>query len=95
MSMPPFPMWVRGRDDLRRFYALTRWHCEGSRFIPVRVNGGYPAFAQYSPSRSDGSVLTPWGIHVVEMKDGKILHVQNFINAKLFLRFGLPEQLRR
>jgi len=94
MSMPPFPMWVQGKENLHRFFTLTRWHCEGSRFIPVKVNGGYPAFAQYSPS-SDGTVLTPWGIHVVELKGGKILHVQNFINAKLFLRFGLPEQLDR
>ena len=94
MSMPPFPMWVKGKGDLARFFTLTRWHCVGSRFRRVTVNGGYPAFAQYAPGR-DPSVLVPWGIHVIEMKDGKILHVQNFINAKLFVRFGLPEQLHR
>jgi RNA polymerase sigma-70 factor, TIGR02960 family len=94
MSMPPFPMWVRGRDDLFRFFSLTRWHCEGSRFIPITVNGGYPAFAQYVPSR-DKPVLVPWGIHVVEVKDGQIFHVQNFINEKLFTRAGLPEQIDR
>jgi len=94
MSMPPFPMWVRGKDDLAAFFAATRWHCEGSRFLPVTVNGGYPAFAQYAPS-DDPSVLVPWGIHVIVEKDGKILHAQNFINANLFSRFGLPEQIRR
>jgi len=94
MSMPPFPMWVQGKDDLHRFFALTRWHCVGSRFLRVKVNGGYPALAQYAPSR-DGSELVPWGIHVVEVKDGKIFHVQNFINAKLFSRLGLPERLDR
>ncbi len=94
MSMPPFTMWVRGKDDLFRFFSLTRWHCEGSRFVPVTVNGGYPAFAQYMPS-SEKSVLVPWGIHVVEIKEKKVFHVQNFINAKLFSRFGLPETIDR
>ncbi len=95
MSMPPFAMWVQGKDDLFQFFSLTRWHCEGSRFLPVTVNGGYPAFAQYMPSPEEASVLVPWGIHVIEVKDGKILHLQNFINAKLFSRFGLPEQIDR
>lgn len=94
MSMPPFPMWVRGKDDLFKFFSLTRGHCEGSRFLPVTVNGGYPAYAQYMPS-PDASVLIPWGIHVIEAQDGKIRHVQNFINTKLFSRFGLPEQIDR
>ncbi|UJF33370.1 sigma-70 family RNA polymerase sigma factor [Paenibacillus hexagrammi] len=94
MSMPPFEMWVRGKDDLHKFFSLTRFHCEGSRFIPVTVNGGYPAFAQYMPS-PEGSALVPWGIHVLEVKEQKILHVQNFINTELFSRFGLPEQMDR
>ncbi|NMO94285.1 sigma-70 family RNA polymerase sigma factor [Paenibacillus lemnae] len=94
MSMPPFAMWIRGRDDLFQFFSLTRSHCEGSRFVPVTVNGGYPALAQYMPSE-DESILIPWGIHVLEIKDKKILHVQNFIKTKLFSRFGLPDQIYR
>jgi RNA polymerase sigma-70 factor, TIGR02960 family len=94
MSMPPFAMWIRGKDDLSQFFALTRWHCEGSRFLPVTANGGYPAFAQYVPN-SERSCLVPWGIHILEIKDNQIYHVQNFINAKLFSRFGLPEQIYR
>lgn len=94
MSMPPFTMWVRGRDHLSRFFALTRWHCEGSRFIPVATCGGYPALAQYVPDK-DSASLVPWGIHVIAMKDRKILHVTNCINRKLFARFGLPDPLDR
>jgi hypothetical protein len=86
MSMPPFPMWVCGKDDLFHFFTLTRWRCDGSRFLPTTVNGGYPALAQYMPS-SDKTCLVPWGIHVIVMKDKKIFHIQNFINAKLFFRF--------
>jgi RNA polymerase sigma-70 factor (ECF subfamily) len=97
MSMPPFTMWVQGRENLARFFSLTRWHCEGSRFVPVTINGGYPALAQYVPDGGDFSVLVPWGIHVLEMKDGKIFHVQNFIDAdqRLFPRFGLPARLEK
>lgn len=94
MSMPPFAMWISGQDDLSEFFALTRWHCEGSKFLPTTVNGGYPALAQYMPGK-EASVLVPWGIHVIEMKDNRIFHVQNFINAKLFSRLGLPEQIDR
>ncbi|MBO9610480.1 MAG: sigma-70 family RNA polymerase sigma factor [Paenibacillaceae bacterium] len=94
MSMPPFPMWVQGKDDLFQFFSITRWHCVGSRFLPARVNGGYPALAQYMPS-PDQTCLIPWGIHVMVMKDKKIFHLQNFINTPLFSRFGLPERLDR
>ncbi|WP_415839526.1 sigma-70 family RNA polymerase sigma factor [Paenibacillus tarimensis] len=94
MSMPPFAMWVRGKDDLFKFFTLTRWHCDGSRFLPVTANGGYPAYAQYVPS-SEGPYLVPWGIHILETRNGKVYHVQNFINSSLFSRFGLPERIHR
>lgn len=45
------------------------------------MNGGYPALAQYVPGK-EASILVPWGIHVIEVKDNRIFHVQNFINAK-------------
>lgn len=94
LSMPPFAMWVRGREHLAQFFALTRWHCLGSRLIPVKVNGGYPAFAQYVPG-DDPAVLVPWGIHVSETRDGLILHNQIFISNALFEHFGLPGRIHR
>ncbi len=94
MSMPPFAMWVRGKEDLAKFFSLTRWHCEGSRFVPVTANGGYPALAQYVPSREEEGLI-PWGIHMIEVRNGQIYHVQNFINTKLFSQFGLPSRLER
>jgi RNA polymerase sigma-70 factor (TIGR02960 family) len=89
LSMPPFIMWVRGRSELASFYEATRSHCLGSCLLPLRVNGNNPAFAQYVPSGSDGT-LEPWGIHVLEIKFGKIAHIHTFINAALYSRFGLP-----
>ncbi|MEK4003676.1 sigma-70 family RNA polymerase sigma factor [Paenibacillus sp. FSL H3-0333] len=90
LSMPPFTMWVQGGTDLAAFYQITSSHCVGSRLLPVRVNGNRPAFAQYVPSGEDG-LLVPWAIHVLELSGGKIAHVHHFIDAELFIRFGLPE----
>ncbi len=94
MSMPPFAMWISGQDDLSKFFEVTRWHCVGSKLLPTLVNGGYPALAQYVPS-PDSSDLVPWGIHVIEVKNNHIFHVQNFINANLFSQLGLPERIDR
>jgi RNA polymerase sigma-70 factor (TIGR02960 family) len=89
LSMPPFVMWVDGRPDMSLFYETTRRHCLGSRMLPVRANGGCPAFAQYVPA-GDKGILQPWAIHIPEIKDGRILHLHHFIDPDLFGRFGLP-----
>lgn len=92
LSMPPFVMWVRDRTNLASFYEATRSHCFGSRLLPVSANSKNPAYAQYAPTGPDGT-LRPWGIHVLEIKDGKIAHIHTFIDAALFSRFGLPTHL--
>ncbi len=89
LSMPPFVMWVDGRPDMSLFYETTRLHCLGSRLLPVRANGGCPAFAQYVPA-GDKGLLQPWAIHMPQIKDGRILHLHHFIDPALFGRFGLP-----
>ncbi|MEK3884800.1 sigma-70 family RNA polymerase sigma factor [Paenibacillus sp. PL2-23] len=94
MSMPPFTMWVCGKEHLSAFFTLTRSHCEGSRFVPITANGGYPALAQYVPSQ-EGDALIPWAIHLLELRNGEIYHVQHFIGAHLFAQFRLPLQLHR
>lgn len=91
LSMPPFVMWVRGRDDLAEFYRATAHHCRGSRLLPLSVNGA-PAFAQYAPA-GPGEQRLPWGIHVLEVLGGRLAHVHTFIDAALYRRFGLPDAL--
>ena len=92
LSMPPFAMWVRGAADIGAFMEATRSHCAGSRLLPLRANGGCPAFAQYVPSDRPG-VLLPWSLHVLELQDGKIAHVHHFIGVEVFREFGLPAEL--
>ncbi|MCZ8517798.1 sigma-70 family RNA polymerase sigma factor [Paenibacillus filicis] len=89
LSMPPFDMWVCGRADLASFYKITRSHCEGSRLLPISANGQNSAYAQYMWSPKERSFV-PWGIHVLELKGNKILHIHTFIDSELFSRFELP-----
>jgi RNA polymerase sigma-70 factor (ECF subfamily) len=95
ISMPPFEMWIRGRDELRGWYTGWGSGCDGSRMIPVTANAS-PAFAQYKPS-GDGTRLVPWCIQVPELSDGRIMHIHHFIDTdgRLFKRFGLPPYLDR
>jgi len=90
ISMPPFAMWLRGRDDLRGWYLGHGIGCKGSRLLPVEVSGS-PGFAQYKPG--PGGRLTPWCIQVIEVRDGRIAHIHHFLDTRLFARFGLPAEL--
>jgi len=85
-SMPPYPLWLRGRDEMAAWMLGPGAECRGSRLVPVRVNG-VSGFAQY---RHGGD--TPWSIHVPEVRDGRIASITYFLetDGSLFRRFGLP-----
>ncbi|HWH94910.1 MAG TPA: sigma-70 family RNA polymerase sigma factor [Baekduia sp.] len=89
-SMPPFPLWVQGPDDIVKFMTGTGAKCEGSRVLVTSANGG-PAAAIYNPTE-DGS-YRGWAIVVIEASDGKISGLHHFIYPELFGQFGLPERL--
>jgi RNA polymerase sigma-70 factor, ECF subfamily len=91
ISMPPYEMWLQGREDLRGWYLGYGIECKGSRMVPIDANGS-PAFGQYRPGGPGGS-HRPWSIQVLEMSGGRILHIHHFLDTKLFGRFGLPEGL--
>ena len=56
-SMPPFDLWLRGRDDVFSWWFGPGIGCQGSRVIPTVSANGSPAFGQYKPSES-GSAST-------------------------------------
>jgi RNA polymerase sigma-70 factor (ECF subfamily) len=93
ISMPPFEMWIRGRDELLGWYTGWGGGCEGSRLVPVTANAS-AAFGQYKPSE-DGTRLVPWCIQVPEISGGQITHIHHFLDTSLFERFGLPPYLER
>jgi RNA polymerase sigma-70 factor (ECF subfamily) len=90
ISMPPYPMWLRGREDLKGWYLGYGIGCKGSRLLPLEVSGS-PAFAQYRPS-GPGGRHEPWSIQVVEIRSGRVAHIHHFLDTRLFTRFGLPER---
>jgi RNA polymerase sigma-70 factor (ECF subfamily) len=93
-SMPPYDLWLRGRDDILQWWVGPGAACRGSRLIPTAANGS-PAFGQYRPSGPGGS-YEPWSLQVLEVSDGRIVDFTFFLDTeRLFPLFGLPLTLER
>jgi RNA polymerase sigma-70 factor, ECF subfamily len=89
-SMPPFDLWLTGRDDILTWWFGPGNTCRDSRVIRVESANGAPAFGQYRP-RPDGEGYEPWALQVVEIEDGKIVELTFFLDVEtVFPRFGLP-----
>jgi RNA polymerase sigma-70 factor, ECF subfamily len=92
-SMPPFDLWLSGREDILRWWVGPGVGCRGSRVIPTVTANGSPAFGQYKPSES-GSGYDPWALQVLEIADGRIVEFTFFLDtARVFPLFGLPMRL--
>jgi RNA polymerase sigma-70 factor, ECF subfamily len=91
-SMPPYDMWLRGRDDIFAWWLGPGIGCRGSRVIPTISANGSPTFGQYKPSPQGG--YDPWALQVIELADGRISELTFFLDtARLFPLFGLPLRL--
>jgi RNA polymerase sigma-70 factor (ECF subfamily) len=91
-SMPPFDMWLSGRDDILTWWFGPGIGCRGSRVLPAGTANGSPAFGQYKPSPDGG--YEPWALQVVELEAGRIGEFTFFLDtATLFPLFGLPPRL--
>ncbi len=91
-SMPPFDLWLRGRDDILTWWFGPGIGCKGSRVIPTTAANGSPAFGQYKPSPDGG--YEPWALQVIELEEGRIVEFTFFLDtATLFPLFGLPARL--
>jgi len=91
-SMPPFDMWLAGRDDIMRWWFGPGIGCQGSRVIPAISANGMPTYGQYKPDPEGGHA--PWALQVLELKDGRIAEFTFFLDtARLFPLFGLPLHL--
>jgi RNA polymerase sigma-70 factor, ECF subfamily len=92
-SMPPFDLWLSGRDDILTWWFGPGIGCSGSRVIPAGTANGSPAYGQYKPSES-GSGFEPWALQVVEVSDDGIAEFTFFLDTEtLFPLFGLPPRL--
>ena len=90
LSMPPFGIWLQGREDLASWFLNQGIACQGSRLVPVSVNGtaGFGSYKPAGPGRWE-----PWAIQVIEVADGQIIGHHNFIYPELFTQLGLPDHL--
>jgi RNA polymerase sigma-70 factor (ECF subfamily) len=91
-TMPPLPLWYRGRASLRWFLDQHLFSGEPPRrfrLVAARANGG-PAFAAYE--RDDKGVYRLGALHVLSIEHDEIAEVHDFLvfDDQLFVRFGLP-----
>ena len=93
-SMPPYDLWLRGRDDIFTWWLGPGIGCRGSRVVPAGTANGSPVFGQYKPSES-GSGYDPWALQVLELDaEGRIAELTFFLDTqRLFPLFGLPPRL--
>ncbi len=89
-SMPPYELWLSGRDDILEFWAGPGAECRGSVLRPVMANG-CPAFAQWRAS-GPGGRHEPWALQVLEVEDGAIVRFTFFLDTtgRVFELWGLP-----
>jgi len=91
-TMPPLPLWYRGRDAVRWFLDTHLFSAEPQRrfrLVVARANGG-PAFAAYE--RDDTGVYRMGALQVLAMERGEIAAIHDFLafDDRMFVRFGLP-----
>lgn len=92
-SMPPYELWLSGRENILRWWVGQGAACRGSRVIPTVTANGSPAFGQYKPSET-GAGYDPWALQVLEVADGRIVELTFFLATDtIFPLFGLPPRL--
>jgi RNA polymerase sigma-70 factor (ECF subfamily) len=91
-TMPPYPVWLQGPDDIGKFMLGQGAACRGSRLVATSANG-CPAFGQYRPAAS-GEGHDPWSLQVLDIVDGRIAGITYFLDtARMFPLFGLATHL--
>jgi len=92
-SMPPFDLWLSGRDDILAWWFGPGITCGNSRLVPAPAANGSIAYGQYKPSDS-GDGFDPWALQVLEWKGGAVAEFTFFLDAvRLFPLFSLPPRL--
>jgi len=89
-SMPPYQLWLRGPEHVGAWMLGKGIGCQGSRLLTTTANG-FPAVAIYRPAGP--GEWRPFNLAVLEMGDGRITSIHNFLFTELFEAFGLPPVL--
>jgi RNA polymerase sigma-70 factor (ECF subfamily) len=88
--MPPLAWRVTGAGTIAEIIGASD-SCAGARLVPCRINGGQ-GLGQYRPG--DDTVLRPFALVAVEIRDGRIAQIVTFLGTQhRFREFGLPDRL--
>ena len=92
--MPPFDLWLTGRDDIFAWWFGPGIECAGLARHPDAV-GQRLAGVRAVQAEPDGRAATsPWALQVLEISGGRIAEMTFFLDtATLFPLFGLPARL--
>lgn len=89
-SMPPFELWLRGVEEIERWWRGPGTICRNSRTLMTRANA-QPAVAVYHAV--GGSRWEPFAIHLVDVIDDRIAALTHFMGPEVFKEFGLPRAI--
>jgi RNA polymerase sigma-70 factor (ECF subfamily) len=91
MTMPPMPLWFRGRTAIRQFFEarLFSGDAQGRFRLEATSANGCPAFALYQ--RDETGRFRPASLHVLVLDNGLIAEMHSFLvsDDRLFSRFGV------
>ncbi len=89
-SMPPYDLWLAGRENIFTWWLGPGIGCQGSKMLPAPQANGTVAFGQYKPDPENGG-YTPWALQVLEVREGGLGELTFFLDTeRLFPLFGLP-----
>ena len=88
MSMPPYTLWLQGRETIRGWLFGPGSACRPSKLVPVKASGA-PAFAHYHRT-ADGR-WEAWAMIVLDLAGDRITEWNAFLDTEtLFPLFGQP-----
>jgi RNA polymerase sigma-70 factor (ECF subfamily) len=91
-SMPPWPIWWRGRDTIAEFAKTAVELCANeNRAVAISANG-QPAVAYYNRDPETGR-FTPAAIDVFALEGSRIREITGFVSPEFFPAFDLPREL--
>jgi RNA polymerase sigma-70 factor (ECF subfamily) len=92
-SMPPYELWLSGKEDIFSWWFGPGIGCKGSRLIPVGFANGLPAYGQFKPSET-GPGRDAWSLVVIRPEGGRIAEMTFFLSTDtLFPLFDLPPRI--
>src|SRR6478736_1148373 len=91
-QMPPYELWLSGRDEIFKWWFGPGIGCKGSKLLPTSANG-MPAFGQYRKSPEGG--YEAWSLQTFRTDGERVVEMTFFLDVgHVFPYFGLPLRLR-